>query len=112
MVFRLIPLVIAYPLLAAHFLRGGNPFLTMLCLLIPFLLLIKKRWSLIIVQGSLFLGAWIWVRAAIIIIHERMMLGISWWKVLIILGPIALFTLLAGLLLNSSVVRDKYPSKI
>jgi len=112
MVFRLIPLVIAYLLLAAHFLRGGNLGLTMLCLLIPFLLLIKKRWSLTIVQVSLFLGSWIWIRTAIIIILERMMLGISWCKVLIILGPIAIFTLSAGLLLNSPVVREKYPSKI
>jgi len=112
MILRLIPLVIAYPLLAAHFLRGGNLGLTLLCLLIPFLLLIKKRWSLIIVQVSLFLGSWIWVRTAIIIIHDRMMLGISWWKILIILGPVAIFTLSAGLLLNSSVVRKKYPSKI
>lgn len=107
--FRIVLLILSCLLLGAHFLRGGHLVLMVLCLIIPSLLLIKKRWSLIIVQIFLFVGTWIWIRTAIIIIHERMILGIPWGKIVIIIGPIAIFTLLAGLLLNSQVVRKRYP---
>lgn len=105
-------MILAYLLLAAHFLRIGNFGLVALCFLMPILLLIKKRWSLITLQISLYIGAWIWARTAIIIIHERIMLGYSWTKVAIIMGSVALFTFLAGLLLNSPIMRERYTSNI
>jgi hypothetical protein len=73
------------------------------------LLLIKKRWSLNIVQISLFIGTWIWIRTAINIIDKRRLLEVPWRGVVMIIGPVALLTLLAGLLLYSPVVRKKYP---
>jgi len=111
MVFRVILLILAYLLLGAHFLRGGHLWLVIISLLMPSLLLIKKRWSLILVQIGLYLGAWIWVRTAIIIIHDRILMSAPWGKVVIIIGPVALFTLLAGLLLNSPRVKERYPRK-
>ena len=111
MAFRMILLILAYLLLGAHFLRGGHFGLVILSLSMPFLLLIKKRWSLILVQIGLYLGAWIWLRTAIIIIHDRILMGAPWGKVFIIIGPVALFTLLAGLLLNAPRVKDRYPRK-
>ena len=111
MILRIILLVVAYLLLGAHFLRSGSLGWMALCFSIPFLLLIRKRWSLIIVQISLYIGSWIWVRTGIIIIHERMMLGIPWIRVALIIGLLALFTLLAGLLLNAPVMKARYPRK-
>jgi hypothetical protein len=112
MFFRIIFLVLACILLSAHFLRSGNLGLMAICFFMPFLLLIKKRWSLITLQVSLYIGTWIWVRTAIIIIHERIMLGISWSKSVIIIGLVAFFTLLAGLLLNAPIMRERYASNI
>ncbi|MGA1842068.1 MAG: hypothetical protein ACMUIU_15725 [bacterium] len=112
MLLRIILLLFAYFLLAAHFLRSGNIILMVLCFILPFLLLIKKQWALITLQISLYVGAWIWVRTAIIIIHDRITLGASWIKAAIIIGLVAFLTLLAGLLLNSTVIRDRFTSNI
>jgi len=109
MLLRIILLAVAYLLLGAHFLRGANFVLTGLCLLLPFLLLIKKRWCLTVVQISLYIGAWIWVGSAIIILHERITHGLPWTRVVIILGAVAIFTLFSGLLLNARVVKEQYP---
>jgi len=110
MVLRITPLIVASLLLAAHFLRSGNLGLVIASLLVPLLLVIKKRWSLIIVQLFAYLGVVIWVITTISIVRQRMLWGIPWSGVVIILGAVALFTGFAGLLLNSAVVKEKYPS--
>jgi hypothetical protein len=110
MILRVVPLVISSLLLAAHFLRGGSLGLVVLTLLVPLFLLIRKRWSLILVQLSAYVAAAVWLYAIIQIVQERMMLGRSWGAPVIILGSVTLFTIIAGLLLNSRAVKDKYPS--
>ena len=75
MVLRIIPLVIASLLLAAHFLRHGEIGFVVLCVLVPLLLLIKNRRSLILVQFSAYAGAAVWVYTSLQIVRERMMFG-------------------------------------
>ncbi|MBM4325799.1 MAG: hypothetical protein FJ118_01435 [Deltaproteobacteria bacterium] len=111
MVLRIIPLLIASLLLAAHFLRHGDIGFMAVCLLVPLILLIKKRWSLILVQLSAYAGAAVWVYTALQIIRERMMFGRPWGVAVVILGAVALFTIFAGLLLNSRNMKDRYPSR-
>jgi hypothetical protein len=106
---RVIPIIIAALLLAAHFLRAGNLLLTAVCGLMPLLLLIKKRWSVWALQLFAFAGVVIWLGVAITIVRQRIMLGDSWLRVLFILGGVALFTAAAGLLLNSAAVKERYP---
>ncbi|MEW6112179.1 MAG: hypothetical protein AB1664_08625 [Thermodesulfobacteriota bacterium] len=110
MVLRIIPLLIASLLLAAHFLRHGDIGFVVLCVLVPLLLLIKNRRSLIFVQFSAYAGAAVWVYTALQIVRERMMFGRPWGVAVIILGTVALFTIFAGLLLNSRAIKNKYPS--
>lgn len=110
MIIRIIPLVIASLLLAAHFLRHGDIGFVVMCLVVPLLLLIKNRRSLIFVQFSAYAGAAVWVYTALQIVRERMMFGRPWGLAVIILGTVALFTVIAGLLLNSRAIKDKYPS--
>jgi len=110
MILRLIPLLIASLLLAAHFLRGGGFGLMLVSVLAPLLLLIRKRWSLILVQFSAYGAALVWVYTAIHLVQERMISGRPWTGAVIILGSVALFSFFAGLLLNSPAVKEKYPS--
>ncbi len=104
------PLVIASLLLAAHFLRGGNIGLMLVSVLVPLLLLIKKRWSLILVQLSAYAAAGVWLSTAIHQVQERMISARPWSGAVIILSTVALFSLFAGLLLNSRKVKERYPS--
>lgn len=101
--------IIAALLLGAHFLRLGNLPLVALCLCAPLLLLYRKRWVVIVLQLLAYGAAATWVVVAVRLVGLRLEAGQPWKLAAIILGAVALFTLLAGLLLNSRTVRERYP---
>ncbi len=78
--------------------------------LVPLLLLIRKRWSLIVVQLSAYAAAGVWLSTAIDLVQERMISARPWSGAVIILGSVALFSMFAGFLLNSRKVKERYPS--
>lgn len=96
-------------LLGAHFLRQGNLLLVALCLCAPLLLLYRKRRVLIVLQLLAYGAAANWIVLTVRLVEFRLQSGQPWKLAAIILGAVALFTLLAGLLLNSRVVRERYP---
>jgi hypothetical protein len=108
LIFRIILLIIAWILLGAHFLRDNNLIVAIVCLLVPLLLLVKKRWVLLLLQILTYVGVVIWLNTTYSIVQERISLGDPWIRVVVILGGVALFTTLAGLLLNSKVIKEKY----
>lgn len=101
MKFRHIPLILSALLVAAHFLRSYSLLPMFLSLAAPLLLLVKKRWSVYILQGLCAVAAIIWVLALNDIIQQRLLEGRSWLASGIILGVVALFTLFSGWLLGS-----------
>lgn len=109
MKLRILPIIIAAVLMAAHFLRSFSLVPMAVCLLAPLLLLIKKRWSLVTLQVLTIPAALIWLMTLYGIIQERIFEGRSWTSSAIILGLVALFTLFAGWLLNSPKVKERYP---
>jgi hypothetical protein len=108
MFVRVIPLLLTSLLLAAHFLRDGNLVLTLICVLIPLLLLIKKRWSWLVVQLFAYVGAVIWLYTTVAMVQQRIFWGMPWVRLVMILGGVALFTAWAGFLLNSSRIKEIY----
>lgn len=102
--------VVAALLLGAHFLRSGNPAMVALCLAAPLLFFWRKRWSLIALQLLAYAAAGTWITVAIHLAQLRQQSGQPWTVAAIILGSVALFTLLAGLLLNSRAIREHYPA--
>lgn len=111
MILRISLYIVAALLVGAHFLRAGNLPLVALCLATPLLFLYRKRWSLIALQFLAYCAAGTWIGVAIRLVQLREQLGQPWTVAVVILGSVALFTLLAGLLLNSRTVRQRYPSK-
>lgn len=109
MKLRILPLVISAFLLAAHFLRSSSFLPVVLCFLVPFLLFIKKRWIIWVLQVFTVFAAVIWMAALKAIIQERIFEGRSWLASVIILGLVAFFTLGSGLWLNSTEVKKIYP---
>lgn len=108
MKLRYIPIILAAVLIAAHFLRSFSVLPMILCLLAPFLLLIRKRWSLLSLQLATIPAALIWLMTLYGIIQQRIFEQRSWTASAIILGVVALFTLFAGWLLNSPQVKERY----
>jgi hypothetical protein len=106
---RLSLYIVAALLLGAHFLRAGNLVMVGLCLVAPLLFLWRQRWSLILLQVLAYGAAATWIMAAIRLVELRQRLGQPWTVAVLILGTVALFTLLSGLLLNSRAIRERYP---
>lgn len=96
-------------LLGAHFLRGGDMVMVALCLLAPFAFLYRHRWSLILLQIAAYGAAAAWVNTALRLVQMKQQAGRPWTATALILGVVVLFTLLAGLLLNSRVMTQRYP---
>src|SRR5512141_913651 len=100
--------VVAALLLGAHFLRADNLPAVALCAAAPLLFFHRRRWSLIALQLLAYCAAGIWIGVAIRLVQLRQHAGQSWTVAAAILGSVALFTLLAGLLLNSRAIRERY----
>ncbi|MDH3803761.1 MAG: hypothetical protein OEU80_16950, partial [Deltaproteobacteria bacterium] len=69
MVLRIIPLILASLLLGAHFLRGSSIILVGVSILAPLLLLIKKRWILLLAQGLAYVGALVWMHTTFVLVQ-------------------------------------------
>ena len=108
MALRIGLFITAAALLGAHFLRAGNLPLVALCLGAPLLFLYRKRWSLIALQVFAYGAAATWIAVALALVRLRQQLGEPWTAAAVILGAVALFTLVAGLLLNSRAIRERY----
>lgn len=112
MILRVLLIIISAILLAAHFLRFGNLLLTAVCLLVPALFLIRRAWSLWLLQGFTYLGAVIWLFTLVQLVIERVAMGRSYGVAVAILGTVTLFTIVSGVLLNSEVMQRRYADPI
>ena len=107
MILRIVLFVIAALLLGAHYFRAGNMLLVVICVAAPLLFCIRKRWSLIVLQVLAYGGALVWVDALIRLVGLREQNGQPWTAAAIILGGVAVFTVAAGLLLNSRALGER-----
>lgn len=101
--------MIATALTAAHFSRAGSYVLVTLSLVTPLLFLIKRRWSLMLLQLAAYGATLNWMLVIVLLVQMRQQVGRPWTTAALILGAVALLTLLAGLLLNSRGLRERYP---
>ena len=109
MAFPIALFVTAALLLGAHFLRFGSLVLVAACLCAPLLFMYRRRRVLLVLQALAYaaVAAWVWV--AVRLIEARVQAGQPWKLAAAILGGVALFTLVAGLLLNSQKLKERYP---
>ena len=96
----LIPAILSFLLLAAHFLRSGNLLLVALSLAMIPLLLVRRRWATIAAQTVLLLGAIEWLFAMNTLVYDRVADHEPWLRGMIILLSVAAFTMLAAVLLR------------
>ena len=110
MAWRIALFVLAALLMGAHFLREGGIGVAVLCACTPLLFWVRKRWVLVALQILAYGAGVTWLTVAAGLIQVRQQEGRGWLLAAAILGSTALVTLLAGILLNSRVLRDRYPS--
>lgn len=110
--FRLIPVILSLVLLAAHFYRAGLLPVAVICLGLVPLLFWKKSWVPRFFQVLLLLGALEWLRALYTFAAMRIAWDQPWTRLALILGAVALFTALSGLVFNSRKLRTFYRTNI
>lgn len=107
-ILRLLPVILSFGLLAAHFSRANLFPLVIVSILIPFLLLIRKAWVARSVQVLLLLGAAEWIRAMFGYIEVRKAIGDDWGRLAIILVTVAALTACSGLVFHGKSLRKRY----
>ncbi len=105
---RLIPVILSFLILGAHFSRDDMNLLMVIALVFPFLLFVKKSWVPKMFQIALVLGALEWLRSLYFYIQAYQENGQSWTRLLMIIGGVTLFTALSALVFNSKKLRKKY----
>lgn len=107
-IVRLLPIIVSFLILSAHFSRAGSPVLSILCLLIPLLLFIKRTWVARLIQIVLIIGSIEWIRSLFYYINQRQSIGEPYVRLVIILGIVALFTGLSALVFNNHSLKKRY----
>ena len=107
-ILRLLPVILAFGLLAAHFSRANMPPAVVVSLIIPFLLLIRKPWIARSIQILLLLGALEWIRSMFGYIQVRKEIGEDWGRLAIILVTVALLTACSGLVFRGKSLKKRY----
>ncbi|MFH1570646.1 MAG: hypothetical protein ABIL09_21830 [Gemmatimonadota bacterium] len=104
----LLPVGLSAVLVGAHFLRAGLPAATALCVLVPWILLIRCRVAARLVQVGLVLAAAEWVRTLAGLAAARSAAGEPWGRMAAILGAVALFTLASAGVFQARLLRQRY----
>ncbi|MFC1786045.1 hypothetical protein ACFLZA_01615 [Candidatus Neomarinimicrobiota bacterium] len=107
-VLRLFPVFFSFLILSAHFSRAGSPLLTIIFLLLPLLLLIKKSWVTRLIQVVLIIGSVEWIRSLITYVSQRQSIDEPYMRLVIILGVVALFTGLSALIFRNQALKERY----
>lgn len=106
--WRLCMPVLAFLLLGASFLRAGNELMVLACLGLLALLSVPRPWAARIAQTALVLGALRWIWVGWLIGAARASMGAPYARMALILGSVALFTLLAALVFRHPWLRRYY----
>ena len=109
---KLTPVVLSFLLLGAHFYRSGQVVLSAICVSLLFLLFFRKSWIPRLFQLLLILGALEWLRSLYYFAAMRIAWDQPWTRLAFILGAVALFTALSGLVFNSKDLRARYCTKL
>ena len=105
---QLLPVVLSFLLIGAHFFRYGQIFLVVLSLLPLGLLFVKRTWSMRTIQILLIAASCEWLRTLFLLVRSRQQMGLDWQRLAIILGSIALFTLLSALAFRCKKLGSRY----
>jgi len=105
---RLLPVILSFALLGAHYYRAGMEIVTAFCVLLPLVLLLRRWWVPPLVQALLVLGALEWVRTLYVLATLRSALEQPWVRMAWILGVVAVFTAGSGLVLFNRRLRTRY----
>jgi hypothetical protein len=108
---KMLPIIISFLLLSAHFYRAGLAIPAGVSIAVPIFLLFRESWVPRLLQILLLLGALEWLRTLIMFAGLRIEDSQPWTRLAIILGAVALFTACSGLVFRSKTLRLRYAAR-
>lgn len=105
---RLLPVLLSFLLLAAHFLRAGLTPVVIMLLLCSALLLFRRPWVARLSQIILLLGSVEWIRTLVFLVNERRSVDQPWARLCGILGFVAVFTAASALVFTCKSLKRRY----
>ena len=106
--WRLIAPILAFLLLGASLLRAGDTVLVAACGVLLLLLFVPRAWAARTAQLALALAAMRWLWLTWMLAGARAAAGVPYARMVVILGAVALLTLLAALVFRSARLRRFY----
>ena len=98
---------LSFTLLGAHFYRAGAWLGLAACVAGLALLAMRNAWARRVVQAALVLGGIEWLWTAAMLVQQRQALGQPWMRPALILGGVALFTLVSAAALQVRLRRPE-----
>ena len=108
---KLLPVTLSFLLLAAHFYRAGQIIFVLVSLCLIVLMALRQYWVPRVTQVALLLGAAEWLHTLFKFVQVRMAYELPWTRLALILGGVALFTLMSALVFQSQALRLRYRGK-
>lgn len=102
--------ILASLLAGAHFLRSMELLGLAVSLLLPLLFVQRRTWARRVLQLAYIGAAALWLRTGLAIRSQRLALGEDWLRMLLILGAVALLSLVPALLLEGPKSRAWFQS--
>jgi hypothetical protein len=106
--FLLLPIVLSFWLLAAHFLRNGHVVLCIGLVVFPLLLSIQRPWIARFIQAALGLSALIWMQSTYLMMSERLIMGDDWMRMSAIMLGVIGFTILSACAFLHPLLENRY----
>ena len=104
----ILPVVLSFVVLAAHFLRDGHLVLVAASFFAPVLLFMPNAAVARLLQIVLMAASLEWLRTMIAIAHERMAEGAPYTRSVVILAAVAIFTLASAFAFHLPAMRRRY----
>lgn len=107
-IVRLLPLIFAHLLFAAHIMRSYGLFWALIVLSLLFTLFIHRDWIILMWQLIMALVTVEWIRTSIVIIKLRLAVEMPYTRLSIIMGAVILFNLFMIYLIQRPGIRKFY----
>jgi len=104
--------VLAFLFLAAHCFRGGSSGLAIACLLLPFLLFYRKRWTVLMAGILLIMCSTVWCVVGYQLTMTRIQYDQPFIRLIAIMGGVTLFTLFSAWVLLRKRSRERYSGDV
>ncbi len=108
LVLGILPVVLSFVVLGAHFLRSASIVPVAACVILIAIALVPRRWAARTVQVALVLATLEWIRTLVAVIGQRLDFGAPYLRTAIILGAVAAWTLASAFVFRMRAMRVRY----